>query len=149
MISDRPRFKLIYHPLALLSHVYDVGCRRAAAPDGFGRFTAHLPSPAQPFASQLHDTLLQPPQCEHRCWRLRSQVRAGQLYDLVADPTESRNLAAQREHAPLLATMQTTLRRWLNHTADPVGTHEQRRAFMQLVEEPSGAERPRCGRAAL
>jgi arylsulfatase A-like enzyme len=43
-----------------------------------------------------------------------------ELYDLQADPGETRNLADDADHADLLANMRARLARWMHRTDDPL-----------------------------
>jgi len=43
-----------------------------------------------------------------------------QLFDLVFDPNEQRNLAEEREHAGTLAGMRERLEQWMEETDDPI-----------------------------
>ena len=43
-----------------------------------------------------------------------------QLYDLIFDPNESNNLAADPAHSGVLAEMQAMLNRWMMDTDDPL-----------------------------
>ena len=52
-------------------------------------------------------------------WRERP-VDAEQLYDLVFDPQERHNLAADREHGTVLEEMKGRLERWMRETDDPL-----------------------------
>ena len=48
------------------------------------------------------------------------KVAAEQLYDLVLDPSETDNLAADASHAEVLAQMSGRLWRWMERTEDPL-----------------------------
>ena len=48
------------------------------------------------------------------------KVAAEQLYDLVFDPNEANNLAADAGHAEVLEEMRGRLRRWMERTEDPL-----------------------------
>ncbi len=50
----------------------------------------------------------------------RQPVAELQLYDLVLDPQEMRNLAAEEPHAPILASMRERLHDWMKATDDPL-----------------------------
>jgi len=52
-------------------------------------------------------------------WR-RQPTEPEQLYDLVFDPTEHHNLAADAASAPVLAEMRGRLDAWMKRTADPL-----------------------------
>jgi arylsulfatase A-like enzyme len=52
-------------------------------------------------------------------WRTRP-VAAEQLYDLVFDPNETQNLAADPALGPTLEEMRARLQRWMERTADPL-----------------------------
>ncbi len=52
-------------------------------------------------------------------WAAR-QVEAEQLYDLVFDPQERRNVAADPANAATLADMRGRLERWMRETKDPL-----------------------------
>jgi arylsulfatase A-like enzyme len=52
-------------------------------------------------------------------WKDRP-VEAEQLYDLVFDPMETRNVAADPRHAAPLAEMRGRLERWMKRTNDPL-----------------------------
>lgn len=52
-------------------------------------------------------------------WRTRP-VPSEQLYDLIFDPNETANLAADPAHGEVLAEMQGRLQRWMEATADPL-----------------------------
>ncbi|NQT52504.1 sulfatase [bacterium] len=52
-------------------------------------------------------------------WRERP-VAEEQLYDLVFDPHEAHNLAADPAHAPILDEMRPRLDAWMRDTADPL-----------------------------
>lgn len=52
-------------------------------------------------------------------WRTRP-VPTEQLYDLIFDPHETANLAADPAHGDVLAEMQDRLQRWMEATADPL-----------------------------
>ncbi len=54
-----------------------------------------------------------------------------QLYDLIFDPNESNNLAADPAHSGVLAEMQATLNRWMMDTDDPL--------LFGVVPAPEGA----------
>ncbi|MGF7473885.1 hypothetical protein WFJ45_24515, partial [Salmonella enterica subsp. enterica serovar Minnesota] len=43
-----------------------------------------------------------------------------ELYDLVFDPNETRNLAGSAEHAGALNEMRGRLQRWMTATSDPL-----------------------------
>ncbi|MGQ9697183.1 MAG: sulfatase/phosphatase domain-containing protein [Armatimonadota bacterium] len=60
------------------------------------------------------------------------RVDQEQLYDLVFDPTESRNLAGDPGFAGVLAEMRSRLQRWMERTQDPL--------LLGHVPAPSGAE---------
>ena len=47
-------------------------------------------------------------------------VAAEQLYDLLFDPQEARNLADDPAHAEVLATLRDRLDRWMHETKDPL-----------------------------
>ena len=48
------------------------------------------------------------------------EVAAEQLYDLVLDPNELRNLAGERGHAEVLAGLRRRLTAWMEETDDPL-----------------------------
>ncbi|MEZ4868891.1 MAG: sulfatase [Caldilineaceae bacterium] len=52
-------------------------------------------------------------------WR-EQRIASEQLYDLVFDPNESRNLAASPEQAPVLQMLRQRLERWMVETQDPL-----------------------------
>ena len=52
-------------------------------------------------------------------WRQR-QLPHEQLYDLIFDPCEQNNLAADRGSAALLDDMRARLQRWMERTDDPL-----------------------------
>jgi N-sulfoglucosamine sulfohydrolase len=52
-------------------------------------------------------------------WRERP-VASEQLYDLVFDPNEACNLAADPAHATTLDEMRARMQKWMNETADPL-----------------------------
>ena len=52
-------------------------------------------------------------------WRQRKPDRE-QLYDLVFDPNESHNLAAEADHAEVLADLRSRLDAWMQETDDPL-----------------------------
>ncbi len=54
-------------------------------------------------------------------WRTRPQERE-RLYDLVFDPNEACNLAADPAHTDILADMRKRLDRWMKETDDPLLT---------------------------
>ena len=56
-----------------------------------------------------------------RGWAER-EVSEERLYDVLADPHETHNLAAVSEHGPILAEMRERLQRWQKDTADPLHT---------------------------
>lgn len=64
-------------------------------------------------------------------WRDRPTA-AEQLYDLIFDPNEAHNLAADPAAAPVLAEMRSRLDRWMEDTGDPLLKPEH-------PEPPSGA----------
>ena len=51
-------------------------------------------------------------------WGAGGSARA--LYDLVLDPAEAENLAAQPQFADRLAEMRERLQRWMRETDDPL-----------------------------
>lgn len=63
-------------------------------------------------------------------WRMQRPARE-QLYDLVFDPHETRNLAGDAAHARTLDEMRRRLDRWMHATADPL--------LKGAVEAPKGA----------
>jgi hypothetical protein len=52
-------------------------------------------------------------------WRKRA-VAVERLYDLVFDPGEACNVAAEPAYANVLAEMRERLNRWMNETDDPL-----------------------------
>ena len=52
-------------------------------------------------------------------WRDRP-IAEEQLYDLIFDPNETRNLAEYPAHASILKDMQTRLQNWMTRTKDPL-----------------------------
>ncbi len=63
---------------------------------------------------------------------------AEELYDLRADPTEIKNLAADPKHAGRLAAMQTEVETWMRENNDPGQVYGQPR----LLSDPKRAEPP-------
>ena len=59
-------------------------------------------------------------------------VPAEQLYDLIFDPAETRNLAEDPEHSGQLEEMRRRLEGWMEETDDPIRKGP--------VEAPAGAE---------
>ena len=56
---------------------------------------------------------------EEHNWAEREQPRE-ELYDLVFDPGESKNRAADEEHADVKSDLKERLRAWMNRTDDPL-----------------------------
>jgi hypothetical protein len=51
---------------------------------------------------------------------IHRRVPREQLYDLVFDPNEAANLAADPEHADVLAALRERLDGWMRETGDPL-----------------------------
>lgn len=67
-------------------------------------------------------------------------VAAEQLYDVVFDPNEAANLAADPAHAGILEKMRSHLRRWMDQTHDPLLEDETIPAPCGArVNDPDGA----------
>lgn len=62
-------------------------------------------------------------------WRDRT-VATEELFDVVLDPAERRNLAVDPDHAAVLAELRSTLEDWMVRTDDPL--------LAGAVEEPAG-----------
>jgi arylsulfatase A-like enzyme len=68
-------------------------------------------------------------------WGLRP-VAAEQLYDLVFDPQETRNLVADPAYAAALAEMRARLEAWMRRTADPLLAGPVPAPLGALVNDP-------------
>jgi arylsulfatase A-like enzyme len=70
-------------------------------------------------------------------WRERP-VEAEQLFDLVFDPGETRNLAASPEHRRTLDDMRGRLDRWMRATGDPLLHGPVKAPAGAVVNDPDG-----------
>ncbi|HWC01092.1 MAG TPA: sulfatase/phosphatase domain-containing protein, partial [Bryobacteraceae bacterium] len=78
-------------------------------------------------------------------WRRRPIVEE-QLFDLIFDPNETRNLAADPTQHDVLAEMQGRLERWMKTTHDPLLAGPVKAPPGAVVNDPDGLspkERPR------
>ena len=70
-------------------------------------------------------------------WRGRI-VEAEQLFDLVFDPNETRNLAKDEPSAPFLSEMRQRLARWMQSTNDPLLRGPVPAPSGAIVNDPDG-----------
>ncbi len=70
-------------------------------------------------------------------WQI-SPVPAEALYDLVMDPQEAANLAADPAHAEVLAEMRARLADWMERTADPLLAGPVPAPAGAVVNDPDG-----------
>ncbi len=70
-------------------------------------------------------------------WRGRT-VDAEQLFDLVFDPNEARNLARDESSAPALSEMRQRLARWMQSTNDPLLRGPVAAPAGAVVNDPDG-----------
>ena len=61
-----------------------------------------------------------------------------ELYDLVMDPVEMRNLAPQPEFAEILENLDGRLRHWMESTNDPLLTGDVPAPRGALLNDPAG-----------
>jgi hypothetical protein len=57
-----------------------------------------------------------------------------EFYDTRSDPFEVRNLAASREHAPLVAQFSKRLDAWMSETRDLGGVPESKEELAQWIK---------------
>jgi len=63
-----------------------------------------------------------------RKFETRPQLRVDELYDLPADPEETRNVCASAEHPATVKELAATLRKWGEETGDPLAVELGRRS---------------------
>lgn len=61
-----------------------------------------------------------------------------ELYDVIADPWETHNLAALPEHAATLKNFREKLNRWMKDTGDMGGTPETHPALAEIIQDTRG-----------
>jgi N-sulfoglucosamine sulfohydrolase len=109
--------------------------KRAVRTDRW-KYIRHFGARRTPVLPNCDDSLSKDVWLEHG-WKQRA-VEPEQLYDLVFDPAERRNVAADPSLARVLDDLRSRLDRWMRETHDPLLTGAVRAPAGAVVNDPDG-----------